>query len=197
MASETLAHVHETNESVATVEMTPPHPPREETPNYRAAHHLLVVEKDTPCRSCRVRHSDLEDPVRRSDPAINPRGAKAQESHHYPVERSLIDAVDWRKVHEDFPAVYSQESLLLWVDSPENLLVLCDADHRSPEHGIHHLLTQDWIIERYLLDGYQVAATAKDAATVEAKDEQIERAAGIEQQVDAQAETRSTSRETE
>ena len=184
--SDTLSHVHETTESVATVELTPPHPPREDTPQYRKTHELLVFEKNTPCKVCKVRHSDLQDPARRADPAINKVSASAIETHHYPIERSLIDAVDWRKVHADFPAVYDQASLEMWVDSPENMLVLCDIDHRSSERGIHHLLTQDFAVAPYLLDGYQAAATTKDAAAAEAKDEQIERAAGIEQQIDAQ-----------
>lgn len=185
MTSDTLKHVHETFEQVATVELSPPHPPREDTPQYEKTHKLLVFEKDTPCKVCKVRHSDLMDPLRAGDPAVNRDGAKALETHHYPVERSLIDAVDWRKVHNDFPAVYDQASLEMWVDSPENMLVLCDVHHRNPEKGIHHLLTQDFAVQPYLLDGYVVAATVKDAAKDEAIDEQIEQQSGIEAAVNA------------
>jgi hypothetical protein len=184
--SATLTHVHETVESVASVELTPPHPPRVETPRYAATHKLLVFDKDTPCHVCKVRRSDLMDPARAKDPTINKYAARDLETHHFPCERSLLDAVDWRKVHERFPSVYSQESLEMWVDSPENMLVLCDYCHRSPEGGIHHLLTQDFAIRPFLLDGYQVAATAKDVATALASDERIEQATGIEQAVDQQ-----------
>jgi len=31
-----LAHVHETHEGLSTIELTPPHLPREDTPEYRA-----------------------------------------------------------------------------------------------------------------------------------------------------------------
>jgi hypothetical protein len=184
--STTLLGVHETIEGLANIEMSPPHLPREDTPEYQQTHKLLVFDKDTPCKVCGVRHSDLQDPVRRADPKINPFKATAQESHHYPVERSLLDAVDWRKIHNDYPAVYSQASLVMWVDSPENMLILCDQHHRSLSRGIHHLPTQDFIIQQYLLDGYIIAATQKDAAAALAVDEQIERASGIEQAVDAQ-----------
>lgn len=182
-ASETIQHVHETEESVATVELSPPHPPREETPEYAQTHKLLVFDKDTPCKVCQVRHSDLADPKRAADPTINRYGAKAIETHHYPIERSLLFAVDWRKVHDDFPAVYNQHSLEVWIDSPENMLVLCDQHHRSPVMGIHHLLTQDWRVQQYLRDGYRVAADAKDAAAALAADERIEQQSGAEAEV--------------
>lgn len=160
-----LAHVHETPESVATVELTPPHPPRVETPAYRAAHSFLINRKNAPCHICGVTKRTLRNPAK------NPMGATQLETHHYPVERSLVDACDPAKVHRDFPAVYDRASLLAWVDTPANLLVLCDVCHRSAEHGIHHLLVQDWVIQRYLRDGYQVAARAADAAAVLASDE--------------------------
>lgn len=162
-----LERVHETRETVATVEETPPHPPREDTPIYRAAHHHLVDELDTPCRVCGVRKSTL------ADPRHNPLGATQLETHHLPVERSLIDACDWQKVARDYPAVTCQEALLDWVDSAENLVVLCDVHHRSVEHGIHHLLTQDWAIQPYLLTSYVVAATPADADALEASDQAL------------------------
>jgi|SRR6185312_6636794 len=172
--STTLAHVHLTKESVATVEETPPHAPRVETEAYKKAHNFLINEKKQGCHICGVTVDTI------SDPARNPVGAVQLESHHYPVERSLLDAVDPKKVHVDFPTVYDRATLEAWVDSPENLLVVCDRHHRGGETGIHHLLTQDWIIQKYLLDGYVVAATAADASAVEAKDEQIEQQAGME-----------------
>lgn len=166
--NDVLAHVHVTHESVATEELTPPHPPRVETPEYARAHRFLVHEKKAPCEICGVTIDTL------GDPAHNPYGATAIETHHYPIERSLVDACDPVKVHRDFPQVYDRATLLAFVDTPANLKVLCSVCHRSPEHGIHHLLPQDWIIQRYLLDGYQVAATLADVATALAHDEQVE-----------------------
>jgi hypothetical protein len=177
LGSARVATVHETIEGLADIEMSPPHPPREDTPEYEQTHRLLIVEKDTPCKVCGVRKSTI------SLPGKNPAGAKDLETHHYPIERSLVDAVDWRKVHNDFPAVYSQASLVMWVDSPQNMLVLCDVHHRGMETGIHHLPTQDWVVMPYLLDGYRVAATEKDAAAALAIDEKIEQQTGIEHEV--------------
>ena len=93
------------------------------------------------------------------------------------IERSLMDACDPRKVHQDFPEVYDRATLATFVDSTRNLLVLCDVHHRSLEYGIHHLLTQDWAVQKYLLAGYTVAALKRDAAAVEAKDEAVVEAA--------------------
>lgn len=168
---QTLSHVHETKEAVALVEETPPHPPREETPAYARAHHHLVFELDSPCLVCGVRHSTL------GDAAANPYGARAIETHHYPIERSLMDAVDLGKIEKLWPDVHDRASLEQAVDSERNLIVLCDVCHRSPERGIHHLLVQDWAILPYLLAGYQVATTPKDADAVMQKDEQIIEAA--------------------
>jgi hypothetical protein len=161
---ETLQHVHETREDVANIELTPPHAPRVETAAYRAAHHLLIDEKDSPCKVCGVRKSTL------NDPNANPVGAKALETHHYPIERSLVDACDWRKVHAVYPSVYSQETLMSWVDSPENLITLCDVHHRSKQFGIHHLLAQDFSILPFLRDGYIIAADSQDASAARTRD---------------------------
>lgn len=163
-----LAGVHVTHEEVANLEMTPPHPPREETPLYRKAHHFLVVEKDSPCEVCGVRNSTL------SDPNHNPWKATALETHHYPIERSLMDACDPRKVHLDFPQVYDQPTLETFIDSPANLKVLCSVHHRSPELGIHHLLPADFAVLRYLKEHYQIVATAQDMQQIEAADQLIE-----------------------
>lgn len=167
MSSSLLAHVHETTEAVATLEMTPPHPPRVSTPEYARAHKFLINQKNAPCVRCGVTKRSLKNTAK------NPFGATQLETHHYPIARSLMDACDPVKVHRDFPQVYDRLTLAAFVDSPANLIVLCDVHHRSVEHGIHHQLVQDWAVGPYLLDGYIVATTAKDAAQVEAMDERL------------------------
>lgn len=160
----TINQVHVTTEGVANREMTPPHPPRVATPEYAKAHDFLINQQNRPCLVCGVRKSTLDDT------ALNPFGATQLESHHYPIERSLADACDPVKVHQQFPQVYDATSLMTFVDSPANLLVLCNICHRSPDLGIHHLLVADWAIRPFLRTGYQVTATDADAATVEARD---------------------------
>lgn len=167
ITSETLSRVHATGEGLATVEMTPPHPPREETPTYAAAHHHLTKVLDEPCAMCGVRNSTLDDPKQ------NPFGAKTIETHHYPIERSLMDACDPKKVGVVFPQVKDRATLEAFIDSEHNLMVLCDVHHRHPLHGIHHLAPQDFFVQPFLLDGYQVVTTPEDQANVLAADEKL------------------------
>ncbi len=173
--SELLERVHETSEAVETIELTPAHPPREETPIYRATHHKLVVEEDTPCIVCGVKNSTLDDPKQ------NPFGAKALETHHFPIERSLLEACDWQKVKEHFGFaafhLKGPEDLEAFVDSEDNMMVVCDIHHRSKQYGIHHLLAQDWFIQPFLREGYRIAASKEEAAAIERADEAL-----IEQQ---------------
>lgn len=165
--SETLTHVHKTTFDVAEVEMTPPHPPREETPLYARTHHHLIYTLDTPCAICGVRHSTLNDPKE------NPFGAQALETHHYPIERSLMNACDPKKVHVIFPQVKDYESLEEFIDSEENMMVLCDIHHRHPHYGIHHILAQDFFIQPFLYKGYQIVADEDEADKVRAANERI------------------------
>lgn len=177
--SDELTHAHDTKLTIATEEITPPHPPRTETAEYLKAHNFLIHQKKQGCLICGVNVDTL------SDPAINTVGATQVESHHYPIERSLTSAVDPVKLHRDFPQVYDEASLMQFVDSPANLLVLCDSHHRSIERGIHHLVVQDWAVMKYLRDGYEVVATKESAAAAEAQDDAIEQAAGLEQKQEA------------
>ena len=146
-------------------EFFPGHPARVVTPAYRATHEHLVKVLDTPCEICGVRTSTL------ADPAQNPHGATALETHHYPIQREYADACDWRKVARDYGKyVVDQASFLAFVDSPYNMKVLCSHCHRDEHTGIHHATANDWVIGRYLLDGYVLVDGATNAAADIAKD---------------------------
>lgn len=148
---------HDTHESLETETMTPPHPPRVETPEYKATHEFLVKHLDSPCDICGVRNSTL------ADSAQNPFGAKALETHHFPIERSLIDACDPAKVSKVFFDVVDKPSFERFIDSKQNMRVLCDVHHRSKKYGIHHLAVSDFEVQKFLLDGYEIAASKDDA----------------------------------
>ncbi|TMC20915.1 MAG: hypothetical protein E6J34_11270 [Chloroflexi bacterium] len=165
--SDTLTHVHATVVSVAQIEMTPPHPPREDTPIYHRSHHHLVHTMDTPCAICGVRRSTLHHPHE------NPFGAQDLETHHYPIERSLMNACDPKRLHIMFPQIKDYATLEEFIDSEANLMVLCDIHHRHPHHGIHHLLAQDFFIQPFLYNGYEVVADPKEAAKVMAENEKV------------------------
>lgn len=174
MVSTICQHCHVTHEGVECEEYTPAHPPRVETPEYRKAHDFLVHQKKSPCAVCGVNVDTL------SDPTVNLFGATAIETHHFPIERSLMDACDPLKVHKDFPVVYDKDTLAAFVDSPGNLLVLCSSCHRSPDRGIHHLLTQDFAVLKYLYKGYVIVGSDTNKAQALNIDEAIEQANGLE-----------------
>lgn len=176
--SPTLARVHVTAEAISSRECEPPHPPRAETPIYRATHKRLVVTEDRPCYVCGVRRSDLLNKARRNDPRINPYGAKTQESHHFPVERGLLAAVDRELLAQAYPSVRQFKTLEEWVDSEHNMLVLCSSCHRLADHAIHRALWQDVVATKFAIRDasghrFEFAASAKDAARVEAADEAL------------------------
>jgi hypothetical protein len=162
-------HVHLTVNTVAAFEMTPGHDVRIDTPTYRASHKLLIEKLDQHCIVCGVSNSTLKDP------AVNKFNATIMETHHFPIERSLMNACDPTKVHETFPGVVDQVTLEAFIDTPANLIVLCDVHHRSVEQGIHHLLAQDFAVLPYLYDGYQVAASSKECTTIVQKNEEIQK----------------------
>ena len=147
--SSTLQHVHATIEPDTHIELTPPHPPRTETPIYTATHRRLVIVEDRPCFICGVRRSDLRDPKRKRDPIVNPYKATALETHHWPVERSLADAIDPTLVAQTYPTVRQFKTFIAWVDSEYNMLVLCSACHRTADHAIHKAHWQDVIATKF------------------------------------------------
>jgi hypothetical protein len=165
--TEHIDHVHETPLNVAWVELTPPHDKRRETAAYQRSHKFLVEDQDKSCVVCGVRRSTLGDPTQ------NKLHSTALETHHFPIEWSLMDAVDPLKVHRQYSQVIDRETLEAFIDSPANLLVLCDICHRSKQRGIHHLLAQDFAILPFLLDDYIVVADQVQAAQAEAHDEAV------------------------
>lgn len=162
--SDTLSHVHETREPEAPIELTPPHLPRKETPIYQRTHKRLVIEEDRPCFICGVRKSTL------SDPAQNPFGATDIETHHFPIERSLLAAIDRELLARDFPTVLQFKTLEEWIDSEYNLLCLCDPCHRLAPHAIHRAHYDAFIAEKYARRDaqghvYEFAAESEQQAT--------------------------------
>jgi hypothetical protein len=161
------AHVTADEETKGLEEFYPAHPPRSSTPEYAATHKLLTHTLDMPCRDCGVRLSTL------SDPTQNPLGAKQLETHHWPLQREFADALDPLKVHREFPEVTDRKSLNMFIDSPKNMLVLCDVDHRSKTRGIHHINESLEACKRFLIDGYVIDDVAKNETEDLAIDEKL------------------------
>lgn len=131
----------------------PDHDPRKASAEYARVHKHLVYTLDEACWVCGVRHSTLEDPAR------NPFGANAMETHHFHLEWALANAVDPARCLADFPEMGAADDAHLrkWLDSEGNMLVLCDTHHRSPNYGIHMVTYPAFSAQRLLRDGWDLA----------------------------------------
>lgn len=143
----------------------PPHAPRTASALYTATHRHLVYDLDSPCAVCEVRHSTL------GDPTANRVAAKAIETHHSLVEWAGQTEINWDKLSADnpslpnlvavaaafhahllangeLPADYKLDTTA-FVDSTDQMLVLCDVHHRSAGKGVHSITGPIWELQRY------------------------------------------------
>ena len=161
------AHAQSDSETKNLDLFYPAHPPRTSTPEYNATHKLLTHILDMPCRDCGVRLSTLDDPI------ANPLGAKQLETHHWPLQREFADAIDPVKVGKEYPEVTDRKSLNNFIDSPKNMLVLCDIDHRSKTRGIHHIGDALEACKRFILTGYILDDVVANASADLVIDQQL------------------------
>ena len=71
------------------------------------------------------------------------------ETHHDFFEWASQFGLDLKKVEATFPALTDRKKLAEWVDSPSNMLVLCEAHHRAKYEGIHEITYPAWLLQRY------------------------------------------------
>jgi hypothetical protein len=158
--------------TLAEMAFYPVHAPRTASALYTREHHELVVVQDQPCRVCGVRSSTLT-----MGPLYNPHGAKALETHHDLIEWAGQTEVDWDKLAADHPTlpnlaavarayhahllaggkpgdIIDPAIVTQFVDSAEQLEVLCDVHHRAPFKGIHSITSPLFELQQYEAPGY-------------------------------------------
>lgn len=120
----------------------PPHPARTDDPHYKDFDHLHREWKKDPekwqCAIGRHRGDFSECDL-----------AKPLELHHAHVEFSLQNGVDLAWLEADYPGISDPDAVGAWVESPENLMVLCVAHHRGPG-GVHVASASDFEAEKYV-----------------------------------------------
>ena len=84
-----------------------------------------------------------------SDLAIVTEGSHPLELHHAHVELSLQNGVDLHWLAVDYPGIDQPEEVGAWVESADNLLVLCVRHHRGAG-GIHHASASDYEAAKYV-----------------------------------------------
>lgn len=122
----------------------PDHEERNESSTYRATRRRMI--SDNPDAACMVCGSK-----------------KHLELHHWYVEWSFSNAVDWdtmRALHPDFDWNSFHESED-FVDSDYNCRVLCRSHHRLHGTGIHNLPYPVWLEQRHDPDNWEFAAPRK------------------------------------
>ena len=90
-------------------------------------------------------------------------------THHFYIEKAAENAIDWvvfGKFADTCYNLQTGESLAqfdwgevaknpdLFVDSEQNMIVLCQEHHTSGARGIHHVPFPDWILQKFPKDGF-------------------------------------------
>lgn len=120
----------------------PPHPARTEDPHYKDFNHLHAQWKKDPDKwRCAVgaRRSDFTECDL----------AKPLELHHSHVEFSLQNGVDLAWLETDYPGISNPDDVGAWVESADNLEVLCVFHHRG-HGGVHVAAAADFEAEKYV-----------------------------------------------
>lgn len=120
----------------------PEHPARTDDPHYKDFDHLHREWKKDPekwqCAIGKHRRDfsecDLTHPL---------------ELHHSHVEFSLQNGVDLAWLEADYPGISDPEQVGAWVESAENLMVLCVAHHRG-HGGVHVAAAADFEAEKFV-----------------------------------------------
>jgi hypothetical protein len=148
----------------------PSHEPRKSSSIYRKTHKQM---QHMPCFICGK---------------TNKKDNIYVETHHFYIEKAAENAIDWKVFGEFADKCYNMqtgESLAkfdwdevaknpdLFVDSQQNMIVLCKQHHTSGSFGIHHVPFPDWILQKFPKDGFQFLSEANrsEANRSEAKSE--------------------------
>src|SRR5665213_3222048 len=138
LATAVLVNAHAVSRTLHETVYTPTHPQRgASSPEFQASKKALEAISAT-CWICGKTAEESGAPL---------------EGHHLNTEWSLINAADWAKVQESFPHAKSLEE---WLDSTDNLILLCTKCHRSPLRGVHMITMPAWIFQKYKLDGWDL-----------------------------------------
>ncbi len=127
----------------------PDHPPRAESARYRRTRDKLVRAHG--CYVCEAK--------------------AGLEAHHFFVESAAALAIDWKKFELRAKTLYNPQTgenlfaAFVWgdvradpetfVDSPQNMVVLCLEHHRSGARGIHHVPFPEWVLQLAPLPGFE------------------------------------------
>lgn len=127
-----IKNEHNFHENLQVDIYYPDHTERATSNLFARTKHQLIDVQDLPCYIC---------------------GSKVdREVHHYHIEWAFSDAADWNQmklIHPDFDWT-TFKTAEDFVDSPYNMMILCQLHHRGKNAGIHYLPYPIWIAQLIL-----------------------------------------------
>lgn len=144
---------HVEKETLAVEVNIPGHDPRVTTELFRKSKLALIARDGGNCWICGCTEAEV-GPL---------------EAHHYPIERSLANMVDWPRFIRDAKLGawgphaqafdwdgFTPDQWETFVDDMTvNGLLLCKKHHTGKDEGIHAMPHPLWVVQRYALEGYK------------------------------------------
>lgn len=143
-----VTQIHEEKNTFAVDVFIPGHDPRVTTVLFRKSRLHLIEREGGKCHVCGCGETETGHPM---------------EAHHFPIERSFAEMVDWSpgsQIRKDFPSFgwgsFDEANPYTFVDDMNvNGLLLCKAHHTGLNEGIHTIPHPVWVAQKYGKDGYQ------------------------------------------
>jgi hypothetical protein len=143
--------VHEEKNTFQVDVNIPGHDPRKTTTLFRKSRLHLIEREQGRCYVCNCTAEETGHPL---------------EAHHYPIERSFAEMVDWSPgsvIRKEFPQFawgsFDESDPYMFVDDMNvNGLLLCKNHHIGKDEGIHDLPHPVWMAQRYGKEGYQFSS---------------------------------------
>lgn len=151
-----IVQAHAQDLTVKEIVWTPTHPTRGAESSEFEESKKTLEKKDPECFICGIKEL--------------PSGQNF-EGHHYSTEWSLQNSVDLAKIQKDFP---NATSVTEWLDSIDNLILLCPKCHRAPLYGVHMITMPAWIVQKYQKDGWDLVSGPTISGVVTSRLDQIE-----------------------
>jgi hypothetical protein len=146
-----VAGTHEQKTTIVIDVNLPDHEERTTTSKFLHTKKELLVKVGSKCWICGKTEEESGYPL---------------EAHHWVIEWAFANAVDWNIVKADFPdfpdwdELFSTQNYSLFVDNMLwNGKILCKQHHVGLNAGIHYTTYPNWVIQRYLKEGYQYSTT--------------------------------------
>lgn len=142
-----VTKIHEEKNTFQVDVNIPGHDPRVTTPLFEKSRKHLLLREGGRCWVCNCTSEETGHPL---------------EAHHYPIERSFADMIDWgpdSQIRKDFPSFgwgsFDEAHPYSFVDDMNvNGRLLCKAHHTGKDEGVHDLPEPVWLAQRYGKEGY-------------------------------------------